>query len=312
MLAQMQQRRTERKKPKRFVALKKVSLDPNQRSHISAVQANLPKHPITKKNVERSSVALTFAMAVHVFFALIVSIFFIADQIEFEDEKFDVSMVTEKEKSPRPPIVRENLQFDAKPDEMQEAIPQQPIINFNEQPPSTDGFNIPPSQETGFEPSVPEVIKGPKVIDVDRKPVRRTPSTELERKAPVLEREHKPPAFIEKLDTPTLNEPSAPDPIILQPVESGVVLPVSKNELNPKYPNIAKKAEKEGEVLLQATINEKGIPHDIVAVTNLGFGLEDAAIEALKKTTYLPATKAGKPISLRVEISITFTLKDSD
>lgn len=312
MLSQMQQRRAERKKPKRFVALKKVSLDPNQRSHISTVQANLPKHPITKKNVERSSVALTFAMAVHILFALIVSIFFIADQIEFEDEKFDVSMVTEKEKPTRPPIVRENLQFDAKPDQMQEVVPQQPIINFNEQLPSTDGFNIPSNQETDFEPSDPEVIEGPKVIDVDRNPVQSTPSIELERTAPVLEREHTPPSFIEKLDTPTLDEPPDPGPIVLQPVASGVVLPVANNEFNPKYPDIAKKAGKEGEVLLEVTIDAKGIPHDIVAVTNLGFGLEEAAIEALKKTTFRPATKAGKPISLRVVQPIKFTLKDND
>ena len=310
LLSQMQQHRAERKKPKRFVALKKVALNTKQQSHISNAQANLPKHPITKKNVERSSVAFTFAMAFHILFALIVGIFFMAERIEFEDEKFDVSMVTEKEKPPRPPMVRENLQFDVKPDEMQEAVPQQPIINFNEQLPSTDGFNIPPSQTTDFDPSVPEVIERPKVIDVDRDPVRPTPSTELERKAPALEREHK-PSFIEKLDTPPLGEPPAPGPIILEP-EAGVVPPEPKSNFNPEYPDIAKKAEKEGEVLLHATIDEKGIPKDIVAVTKLGFGLEEAAIEELKKTAYHPATKGGKPISLRVEISITFTLKDSD
>ena len=311
MLSQMQQRRFERKKPKRFVALKKVALDPNQQNHISTAQANLPKHPIRKKNVEQSSVALTFAMAVHIFVALIVSIFFIADQIELENEKFDVSMVTEKEKPPRPPIVRENLQFDAKPDQMQEALPQQPIINFDEQPPSTDGFDILPSQETDFGASGPDGIEGPNMIDVDRNPLRPTPSTELERKAPVLEREHKPPSWIEKLDTPTFDEPPDPGPIVLEP-KPDVVLPVAKNEFNPKYPDIAKKAGKEGKVLLEVTIDEKGIPYDIVAVTNLGFGLEEAAIEVLKKTTFHPATKAGKPISLRVVQPIKFTLKDSD
>ena len=114
---------------------------------------------LSQKNVERSSVALTFAMAFHILFALIVGIFFIAERIEFEDEKFDVSMVTEKEKPPRPSIVREKLQFEAKPDQMQEVVPQQPIINFNEQLPSTDGFNIPPSQETDFAPSAPEVFE---------------------------------------------------------------------------------------------------------------------------------------------------------
>ena len=51
---------------------------------------------------------------------------------------------------------------------------------------------------------------------------------------------------------------------------------------------------------------------DIVALTNLGFGLEEAAIEALKKTTFRPATKGGKPISLEnVQIPYEFKLEDS-
>ena len=41
MLSQMQQRRAERKKPKRFVALKKVSLDVSQQQGISTAHPNL-------------------------------------------------------------------------------------------------------------------------------------------------------------------------------------------------------------------------------------------------------------------------------
>ena len=63
-------------------------------------------------------------------------------------------------------------------------------------------------------------------------------------------------------------------------------------------------------MLLQATIDEKGIPQDIVAVTDIGFGFEAAAIAALRKTTFRPATKGGNPISLQVEIPYSFTLKD--
>lgn len=57
MLSQMQQRRAERKKPKRFVALKKVSLDASQQHSISTAQTNMPKHPITQMHVGRSSTA---------------------------------------------------------------------------------------------------------------------------------------------------------------------------------------------------------------------------------------------------------------
>ena len=311
MLSQMRERRAERKKSKHFVALKKVSLDPSRRSDISTAHANLPKHPITKKHFERSSVALTFAMAFHILIALIVGIFFIADRIEFEDDTLDISMVTEKETPPRPPIVRETLEFDTKPGQTQEAIRQQPVTNLNERLRSSEGFEILQGPTENFDPSIPNIDEGPKVIDVDRPPVRLTPSVEPERKAPGLEREQKPPSFIEKFDTPTPDKAPGLGNINFE-IEPGVVLPKREIQIEPDYPENAKKAEKEGEVILQATIDENGIPHDIVAVTNLGFGLEESAIEALKRTTYRPAMKAGKPISLRVEISITFTLEDSD
>lgn len=84
--------------------------------------------------------------------------------------------------------------------------------------------------------------------------------------------------------------------------------PQYKFKVDPKYPENAKNADRIGEVVLAATINEKGIPIDIVALTDLGFGLEEAAIEALKKTTFYPAIWSGEPISRRVTIRYTFTL----
>ena len=58
MLSQMQQRRAERKKPKRFVALKKVPLDASQQRSISTAQTNLPKHPITQCTLDGVPVLL--------------------------------------------------------------------------------------------------------------------------------------------------------------------------------------------------------------------------------------------------------------
>ena len=77
-------------------------------------------------------------------------------------------------------------------------------------------------------------------------------------------------------------------------------VPKYKTRANPQYPKSAKEAKKDGTVVLQLTIDENGIPKNIVALTNLGFGLEAAAIEALKNSTFHPAMKNGKPISKEV------------
>ena len=90
----------------------------------------------------------------------------------------------------------------------------------------------------------------------------------------------------------------------------GITKPTYKFRVEPKYPDAAKKARKEGTVILQMAIDENGLPKDIIALTSLEFGLEAAAIEALKKMTFNPATKAGKPISLdNVQIPYEFKLE---
>lgn len=91
------------------------------------------------------------------------------------------------------------------------------------------------------------------------------------------------------------------------------VAPRYKTRADPQYPKSAKDAKKDGTVVLQLTIDENGIPRDIVALTNLGFGLEEAAIEALKNSTFHPAMKEDKPISLEaVEIPYAFKIDGTD
>ena len=94
--------------------------------------------------------------------------------------------------------------------------------------------------------------------------------------------------------------------------EPGVTAPEYKFSVEPLYPVIAKNRQIEGEVALEATINKQGIPLDIVALTDLGYGLEEAAIEALKKTTFYAAIKDRRLISKRVILRYRFTLRNTN
>ena len=307
----MRQRRAERKKPKRFVALKKVALDSDQQRSVSTAQANLPKHPITQKHIGRSSAAFTVAMVFHALIAIFIGIFVIVDRIEQEGETFDVSMIKEEPKAKRRFIRRESLKFESKQQE-QKPVFKQPIRTDTAQLPSNDAFTIPDDTGTGLDLQTPDVTDGPAIIDAGRGFVQPTPTIEPETKAPdfKLQREA-PPTMLDKLDTPAPDDELGNFNIELN-TEPGVAKPTYKFRVEPKYPEAAKKAEKEETVILQATIDENGIPKDIVALTSHGFGLEEAAIEALKKTTFRPATKGGEPISLEnVQIPYEFKLKDN-
>ncbi len=88
--------------------------------------------------------------------------------------------------------------------------------------------------------------------------------------------------------------------------------PKFKNIVKPIYPIEAKRAEKEGTVLLQATIDLNGISRNIKALTQLGFGLEEASIEALQKSTFHPATQEGKVVVTMVKIPYEFKLESDD
>ena len=89
-------------------------------------------------------------------------------------------------------------------------------------------------------------------------------------------------------------------------------LPKLKNFVKPVYPKEAKRAGIEGMVKLQMSIDVNGIPQNIVALTKLGFGFEEAAMKALKQSTFYPAMKGGKAVKVTVQIPIVFKLEPTD
>ena len=309
MLSQMQQRRAERKKPKRLVALKKVSLDASQQHSISTAQTNIPKHPITQMHVGRSSAAFAVAMVFHGLIAIIIGIFYIADRIELEQETFDVSIVTEDAKTKRLFIRREAPKFNQTKQSQQKLVIQRPVTTITDQPLSDDAFAIHQGLDTAGDLTTPGSDEGPRLIDVNRDFAQPTTTVEPQTTAPGFEIEREAPTLMDKFETPAPDDALGLGSVNFES-EPGVIEPKIKFLAEKKYPEAASKAGKEGEVLLQVTIDENGVPRDIVALTDIGFGFEAAAIEMLRKSTFRPATKAGKPISLQVQIPVTFTLKD--
>ena len=136
-----------------------------------------------------------------------------------------------------------------------------------------------------------------------------TVTVEPETKSSTQQKQNETSPEIDKSDIAPPKKPRGLDEIFARHTPK-LVAPQFKTRIEPKYPKSAKEAEIGGEVVLQFTIDENALPKDIVALTNLGFGLEAAAIEALKKSTFEPATKDGKPISQQVRISYSFAITE--
>lgn len=74
-----------------------------------------------------------------------------------------------------------------------------------------------------------------------------------------------------------------------------------------KYPEIAREAGIEGTVLVQCFIDKKGNVIKTVVVKGLeGTGLNEAAMDALKKTKFKPAIQRDKPVGVWMAIPVIF------
>ncbi|MCX8028337.1 MAG: energy transducer TonB [Thermodesulfovibrionales bacterium] len=129
------------------------------------------------------------------------------------------------------------------------------------------------------------------------------------------------PAIITtKHEAPVLMPPSKP---ITEPPK--VVAPATKPLLDvefgspnaptfihremPVYPLIARRIGKEGRVLLRLTIDEKGKLLNVEVLEDAGYGFSEAAVEAVKKSTFSPAMRDGKPVLSKALLPIRFSLR---
>ncbi|MBU0559645.1 MAG: TonB family protein [Bacteroidetes bacterium] len=76
------------------------------------------------------------------------------------------------------------------------------------------------------------------------------------------------------------------------------------------YPEHAKLYGLEGFVTIIATVNELGTVTNTEIVQGLGLGCDEAAIDAVKKTKFLPGANGGRPVTTRVIFKIEFKLGD--
>lgn len=85
--------------------------------------------------------------------------------------------------------------------------------------------------------------------------------------------------------------------------------PVPVSQAGPVYPRTLRIQRLEGTVDVGFVITAKGTTQDPHAVSSTNEGFEQAAIDAVKKWKFKPASKDGKPVNTRVLVTVTFSLK---
>lgn len=86
--------------------------------------------------------------------------------------------------------------------------------------------------------------------------------------------------------------------------------PVPLTPIRPKYPEIAQEAGIEGTVFIQAFIDKKGRVTETTVVKGIpNTGLDEAAIEAIRKTRFRPAKQRERAVGVWISIPVNFKLK---
>jgi protein TonB len=106
---------------------------------------------------------------------------------------------------------------------------------------------------------------------------------------------------------PVATTPAAPVPAPLATADSA---PRLLSSPAPRYPRDAQRRGLSGTVLLRIHVGADGEPQSVDLVQGSGAReLDRAAVEAVRRWRFAPATRGGQPVEGSVQVPITFNLK---
>jgi|SRR5579862_1760476 len=91
-------------------------------------------------------------------------------------------------------------------------------------------------------------------------------------------------------------------------VGGGVSAPRVLYDPDPEYSQEARQAKYQGTVVLWVVIGPDGLAHDVRVSRSLGMGLDEKAVDAVRKWRFQPAEKDGHPVAVQVNVEVNFRL----
>ncbi len=230
-------------------------------------------------------------------------------QIELQpgQSAIELTLLASVASKPAEPEPKSKSRAELKPETRDpKLVPEPQQDQLSEPPPPA------PVVEKPTQLSAPEPIKEPPTPEPEPEPEQKEEPLESE-PAPRQESETKPePKPVQ--ETPA--EPTAPAAESVQQdadlKQKGVeTAPQRLQSFQPRYPRLSRRRGEEGTVKVALTVTTTGKAVDIRISKSSGYRLLDnAALGAVRKSRFKPATQNGQPIDSPLEQSFIFRLED--
>jgi TonB family protein len=129
--------------------------------------------------------------------------------------------------------------------------------------------------------------------------------------AAIQPKEHNPKAV--DLRTPMNQVPTPAAPVTTGPdtlyrVGNGVSTPSLSRKVEPEYSEAGRRLRAQGRVMLYMVVQPDGTARDLRVLTSMGYGLDEKAMEAVRKWRFDPSMKDGQPVPVAAQVDVGFNL----
>jgi periplasmic protein TonB len=91
-------------------------------------------------------------------------------------------------------------------------------------------------------------------------------------------------------------------------VGGGVTAPVALNNVEAEFSDEARRAKYQGVCIISLIVDAQGNPQNPRVVRALGMGLDEKALEAVRKYRFRPAMKGNTPVPVMISVEVNFRL----
>jgi len=88
-----------------------------------------------------------------------------------------------------------------------------------------------------------------------------------------------------------------------------VTPPVVIDRVQPVYTETARRARVQGIVIVEAIISRTGQVENVRVLKGLPMGLDQAAVDAVKRWRFRPATQGGRPVNVYFILTVNFKVQ---